>query len=211
MKRTSLGILLLSVGASGLPAPASAADLLGFYVGAAIGEAHIRTSQEIQGDTGYDYPFDEQHVGWKLALGIRPIAPVGVELEYIDFGNSSDGNANSVFGGISQADAKAVALFGLGYLPIPAPFLDVYGKLGVARARVNSTETPPIPSCPVATPACLTPFLQGFGISSSSTNVAYGIGAQAKFGSLAVRAEYERISISAGNPDMLSLGVTWTF
>lgn len=47
--------------------------------------------------------------------------------------------------------------------------------------------------------------------TDSSTNFAYGAGDQGKIGSLAIRAEYERISASGGNPDIVSLGVTWTF
>jgi hypothetical protein len=40
---------------------------------------------------------------------------------------------------------------------------------------------------------------------------AYGAGVQAKLSSFGVRLEYERISVSGGDPDLLSLGVTWTF
>jgi hypothetical protein len=48
-------------------------------------------------------------------------------------------------------------------------------------------------------------------VNDWSTNVAFGLGVQGKLGSLAIRAEYERIAANAGNPDLLSLGVTWTF
>jgi hypothetical protein len=41
--------------------------------------------------------------------------------------------------------------------------------------------------------------------------VAYGAGAQLKFTRLAIRAEYERISASSGDVDMLSLGLTFGF
>jgi hypothetical protein len=44
-----------------------------------------------------------------------------------------------------------------------------------------------------------------------STDFAYGAGTQAKFGAIAVRAEYERISASGGKPDIVSLGITWNF
>ncbi len=47
--------------------------------------------------------------------------------------------------------------------------------------------------------------------SDWNTNFAYGAGLQGKIGALAIRAEYERISASGGNPDIISLGVTWTF
>jgi hypothetical protein len=48
-------------------------------------------------------------------------------------------------------------------------------------------------------------------VSNWSTNFAYGAGVQGKIGFLAVRAEYERLSASGENPNVASLGVTWTF
>jgi opacity protein-like surface antigen len=181
MERTLLRILLLAFGASCASTRVLADDSLGFYVGAAIGEAHVRANQEIIGDTGYDYRFDEQHSAWKVIAGVRPISPLGVELEYIDFGNPGSANTFAGLGGLSQADAKALALFGVGYLPLPVP--------------VGATFCGPTT----------------FNISDSSTDFAYGAGVQGKFGPPAIRAEYERISASSGNPDLLSLGVTWTF
>jgi hypothetical protein len=208
MKGTSFGILLLAI-AAGFPSTRALADgAAGFYLGAAIGTSHVRSSQEIVGDTGYNADFDERHSAWKLTAGIRPVAPLGVELEYIDFGNPSASITYAGFGGISQADAKALALFGLGYLPLPVPSIDVYGKLGVARLRTTATEVPPVPACPASVAVCSAP---PFNISDTSINVAYGAGVAGKFGSLAIRAEYERISASRGNPDLLSLGVIWTF
>jgi opacity protein-like surface antigen len=208
MKRTSFGILLLAFGAACASTRVLADDLLGFYVGAAVGESHVRTAKEILGDTDYGYEFDEQHSAWKVTAGIRPISPLGVELQYIDFGNPSAGLADAVFGGLSKADQKAVTLFGLGYLPLPVPFLDVYGKLGIARLHTTTTEVSPIPFCPAGFTSCRA---TAFNISDSSTNLAYGAGVQSKIGSLAIRAEYERISASGGNPDLISLGATWTF
>jgi opacity protein-like surface antigen len=208
MKGTSFGIMLITFAATGASTPVLADDLLGFYVGAAIGESHVRTAQEINGDTGYDYQFDATHGAWKVTAGLRPISPLGVELEYIDFGNPSTGPSNAIFGELSNADQKAVALFGLGYLPLHVPFLDIYGKLGVARLHTAATEVSPIPVCPAGSTSCGP---TTFNISDSSTNFAYGAGVQGKIGSLAIRAEYERISASGGNPDIFSLGVTWTF
>jgi opacity protein-like surface antigen len=208
MRGTLFSLLLLAFGAICTSTRVLADDLLGFYVGAAVGESHVRTAKEIVGDTGYDYQFDRQHSAWKVTAGIRPISPLGVELEYIDFGNPSAGLSNAPFGGLSKADQKAATLFGLGYLPLPVPFLDVYGKLGIARLQTKSTEVSPIPFCPAGFTSCSP---TTFNISDSSTNFAYGAGVQGKFGSFAIRAEYERISASGGNPDIVSLGATWAF
>jgi opacity protein-like surface antigen len=209
MKGASFGALVLVLGASWASTRVLADDALGFYVGAGIGESHVRTAQEILGDTAYDYRFDEQHSAWKLITGIRPTSLLGAELEYIDFGNPSGGNAITGQGGITQAGAKALTLFGLGYLPLPVPFMDVYGKLGVARLHSTASEVSPIPACPLLGLISCAPTT--FNISDWSTDLAYGAGVQGKFGFLAIRAEYERISASGGNPDLISLGVTWTF
>jgi opacity protein-like surface antigen len=209
MKGTSFSILLLAFGATCASTRVLADDLLGFYVGAAIGQSHVRTAKEILGDTGYDYEFDAQHSAWKVTAGIRPMSALGVELQYIDFGNPSAGLSNTAFGGLSKADQKAVTLFGLGYLPLPVPFLDVYGKLGIARLHTATTEVSPIPFCPASFTSCGSP--AAFNLSDSSTHFAYGAGVQGKLGSLAIRAEYERIGASGDNPDIFSLGVTWTF
>jgi hypothetical protein len=44
-----------------------------------------------------------------------------------------------------------------------------------------------------------------------TTNFAYGVGVQTKWLGLSVRAEYERISASGGDPDALTVSATWTF
>jgi hypothetical protein len=78
------------------------------------------------------------------------------------------GNPRGSLGSLA-ADAKidGTAAFGVLYLPIPVPFLDLYAKAGV--------------------------------------------GAQLKFGSLAVRAEYERFDVAGGAPGLLTVGLTKTF
>ncbi len=135
------------------------------------------TAQEIAGDTDYDYQFDAAHGGWKLMAGIRPVSTLGVESDYIDFGNPSAGLTLAGPGGLTQADAKALALFGIGYLPLPVPFLDVYGKFGFARLHTTTTEVGPVPYCPGVVGLC-GPTTSG--ISDWSTNFAYGAGVRGK-------------------------------
>ena len=207
MAAKSTLIFALVLSATLLSPMANGDNLLGLYVGAGVGEGHVRTSQEILGDTDYDYPFDALHSAWKVTAGIRPISPFGVEVEYIDFGDPSNGPSPFGLGGLSRADQKAVALFGLGYLPL-TPLLDVYGKAGIARLRTTAAEVSPSPDCPAGSTSCGP---TAFNISDRSTNFAWGLGVQGKIGALAIRAEYERISAGGGNPDILSLGVTWTF
>jgi len=200
-------MLLLAAGAICASTQVLGDDLLGVYVGAAVGQAHVRTTRDIVGDTNYDYEFDQQHTAWKALVGIRPISPLGAELSYVDFGDASGGSYPGITGSLTQASAKAVTLFGLGYVPLPIPLLNVYGKLGVARLHTTATEQGASPACPVGPGICTAP--PPFITSEWTTKLAYGAGAQAKLKSLAVRLEYERIS--GGNPDLLSLGVAWTF
>ena len=211
MKQVAPHILLLALGTTA-STRALAEDPFGFYVGAGAGESHVRTDTEVIDPfgayNGPDYRFDGHHSAWKVIAGIRPVSPLGVELEYIDFGHPRTEVTDTFLGALTAAEAKAVTLFGLGYVPLPVPFLDVYGKLGLARLHTTLTEISPVPFCP----AGVTPCVQTTSSQSEwSTDFAYGAGVQVKVSGLAVRAEYERISASAGNPDVLSLGVTWTF
>lgn len=128
MNRISASIFaIVGVGACGASTTALADDPAGFYLGAGIGESNLRND-----GYGYNnyYGYDDHQTAWKLIAGIRPIPPVGAEFEYIDFG-SGNVNPNYSYGGnffnSSNSDAKASALFGVGYLPLGLPFLDVFG------------------------------------------------------------------------------------
>ena len=102
---------------------------------------------------------------------------------------------------------SAPTLSGVGYLPLPVPFLQLYGKLGVARLHSDAQVSSIPPTCPVGF-GCTVPYT--VRQNQWTTDLAYGAGAQARFGSVGIRAEYERINASPGSPDLFSLGVTWT-
>ena len=208
MKTASTILSVVALAATCASTRALADDALNFYVGAAVGQSHLRTEKEISGDTDYNYLLEGHRTSWKAFAGIRPLSPLGVELQYTDFGSLSAGLPNKGLGGLSKVDAKATTLSALGYLPLPVPFLDIYGKLGVARLHETTTEVSPFPFCPAAGGPCVP---STSDLSDWSTNFAYGAGVQGKIGDLAIRAEYERISASGENPSIVSLGVTWTF
>ena len=207
MNRISAGLIaVVGFGVCGASTSALAADPLGLYVGAGVGESNLRND-----GYGYNdyYGFDNHHSAWKLIAGVRPVlSPIGAEFEYIDFG-SSNGNSNFFYNGNyfngNNSAAKASALFGVGYLPLGLPFLDVFGKAGVARLEVNSATyyTPCQP--PATCTAASIPY------NNWSTNFAYGVGVQTHFANLGLRAEYERISASGGDPDALTVSATWSF
>lgn len=190
-----------------LCAGARADDLLGLYVGAGVGESHVRNEvSSIANVNG----FIQNHTGWKALIGIRPISFLGAELEYADFGHPGVSGAQTLIPGIiynENVSQKAGSAFGLLYWPLPVPILDLYGKAGVSRLQtvVNASVT-----C-VAPVATCVPNPVTYHQDSTNTRFAYGAGVQAKFLNLGVRAEYERISAPAGSPDLYSLIATWSF
>jgi hypothetical protein len=202
---TRIPAVAASLGLSVSFASAALADdyTAGLYAGASVGVADVRS----QGYANVDYyGFDETHSAWKLFGGIRPIEPLGLEFDYMNFGHPSTG-ANYSYTS-ANVDAQAAALFAVGYLPVPLPFLDVFGKAGISRLYQDTTAYYP-DSC-VTGHTCA----QYFGVYHQdvwTTAFAYGAGIQAKFGSLAVRAEYERISGNNGEPDIYSVGASWSF
>jgi opacity protein-like surface antigen len=111
--------------------------------------------------------------------------------------------------GRATVRADQVQFVGLGTPGTPVPFLDVYGKAGVSRLQTNTQGA--------ATRLCLPPMFcpdfiaQGFQRDRTDTQFGYGAGLQVKIRHFAIRAEYERISASTGDPDLLSVGALWSF
>lgn len=211
---TLLG-LAIAIGAAQTPAQAS--DPLGFYVGAGIGQATLRADNAMLVGNAVAVPtssspfsFSKHTNGWKLQLGLRPISLVGAELEYLDFGDAS---ASFSGGGVhdhlnynASTSGKAAAAFGVLYLPLALPLLDLYGKVGLARLEARASAGGSfgcLAECPL--------FLGSFYRDETKGRFAYGAGVQVRVGSFAIRGEYERISSSNGDPDLLSLGATWSF
>ena len=192
---------------------AYAADPLGFYVGAGIAHSQVRNDVQFVGASG-SVGLSGGATGWKAILGIRPLSVIGAEAEYLDFGSATGSAsipATVTSGGLNAtltAHQKAAALFAMGYLPIPLPHLDVSAKAGAARLK-SSVNASAQATCPISLP-CIPILIPPYSASSSDTRFAYGAGVQVKLASLAVRAEYERIHSSSGDPDLLSLALTWS-
>jgi opacity protein-like surface antigen len=194
MRRLLTGIVLFTGLASQV---ASAGDLLGFYVGGALGQAQVRT--DASGFSTQD--FSENHSAFKVMVGMRAISVLGGELEYVDLGRPA-GILSSL---PAHASAKGTAAFGLLYLPIPLPILDIYGKVGVSRLQTALHGNLVTPGC---TTACSS--LGAFSFDNTRSGLAAGAGVQLSVGSLAVRAEYERFGTALVSPDLVSLGMTWS-
>jgi opacity protein-like surface antigen len=174
MKKSLVPVLLI---APLLYGTATAADN-GVYIGAALGQSEQALRES-------SINLKDQALGFKAFVGVRPIDLLAVELNYIDFGSASNAGA--------EADTRAGALFLVGYLPLPLPLLDVYGKAGAAAWKIDASN-------PVVS------------LSESDSSFAWGAGAALHFGSFGVRLEYEKFNSSGNrNLELLSLGVTYTF
>jgi opacity protein-like surface antigen len=134
--------------------------------------------------TDLDVPeFDKKDTGWKAFVGLRA-SVIGAELEYIDFGKPN--------GDTAAVKYKGLAAFGMFYAPLPLPFVDVYAKAGIARVDADLE-------------------VDASSFSTKDTTFAYGAGVQVKFGSFAVRGEYEKFKLEDAKPSLLSVSFSKSF
>lgn len=165
---------------------AQADDLLGLYAGAGI----VRAKMEDVFHTNFTF----SNTSWKLYGGFRPLGfPFGVDVDYIDLGSATAGT----FKGLAHANSKAFAAYAVGYLPIPVPNIDVYGKAGLARWQFDGNYNSP----------------SLFSVSENGTDFAWGVGGQVHFlERFAVRLEYEHFNVrEADGVQLYSLGVSYAF
>ncbi len=207
---------ILAMAISGACVTARAADPFGFYVGAGGGHAEVRSELDFSVfGPPYAGRFDvaRSTTGWKAMVGLKPLPMIGAEAEYLDFGSIGGSTGIPASGGLgglnanARVSARAPAAFVMLYLPIPV--LDVFFKAGAAalKTRVKASAQA---TCPIGLP-CLPPIIPPYEASNTSTRVAYGAGVQLKFMSLGVRAEYERIHASHGDPALASVSVIYGF
>ena len=127
---------------------------------------------------------------FKLIAGIRPLDWLAFEANYVDLGSDSETIAPGIS---SKIDADAVT--GSVLLLKEFQIVDVYARAGLAHWKVDGSIT-------------------GQGRDSDSGNeFTYGVGVGVHFGSVGVRAEYERFEVNDidTNVNTLSLSFTYTF
>jgi OOP family OmpA-OmpF porin len=182
-------LMLLALSAAG--GIAQAGDN-GFYLGAGVSQAQIDDFSDNFGVSDLD-DFEIDDTAFKIIAGFRPIDLIAIEANYMDLGSESV----DVGVGSFDAEAKAYAAYGLVYLPLPLPILDVYAKAGLARWELDGS---------------FDGLGEEFDLDNSGTDFAYGAGAQLNFGSLSARLEWENFDIEdTDGLELLTLGVTWTF
>ncbi len=126
---------------------------------------------------------DIDRTSWKVLVGLRPISLLAVEANYIDLG----GQTNNFVDADTHVHYKAFAGYAVGFLPIPVPFLDVFGKAGLARWQSDGSTVG------IAGPANLISF------SDRGTEFAWGVGAGVHIGNVGARLEYESFSVANTN------------
>jgi opacity protein-like surface antigen len=204
-KSSTLGVFL-AIGACGASGAALADNPLGFYVGAGAGESQNRSDDSRYGYPGY---YNDYQFAWQGIIGIRPIGPIGVEATYIDFGQPYRHGRYDFNVSGSDSHPTAPALFAVGYLPIPIPFIDIFAKAGAARLSTNVTDFVAV-TCTNGSPC--PNFIPTDRHKVINTRFAYGAGVQSKFPfGMILRGEYTRISSQFGDPDALLVSALWQF
>jgi predicted porin len=183
----ALGITSLCVGT------AAHADNTGIYAGGSVGQAETDFS-----DDTLDTLFDGKDTAFKIFLGYRVLDWVGFEAGYVDLGEITLRGSQP---GVTRfrLEEAGFGAFGMLYWT-PVPQLDLFAKGGfvISQAHVRTNS-----------------FFGSLDDTDNSTDLAWGVGGQVRFGNLAVRAEYERFNLDVGagfdSPDMISVGASWTF
>lgn len=172
----------LALLALALAAGAAHADNGTFYVGAGVSRDNLKDITITASDLN--------STNWKIWAGLRPISVFAVEADYIDLGSQTVNTPGSS----THVNYKAFTGYAVGYVPIPVPFLDIFGKAGLARWESSGSSCFGGPGL--------------FSLSDSGTQFAWGIGAQAHVGNFGARLEYENFGVRNTNgANLVSLGV----
>jgi len=179
---------------------ARADDLIGPYVGAAVGKGRLDVSTSLVNNFGSD------NSAFKLIFGWRPISEIAVEIEYLDFGRPHTVSTapNSSVTLSTDATLRGFAAFGLLYLP--TPIVDFYLKGGFSNLHTNAQT---LVSC--ASGHTCAPITQPPRADSTNFGLAGAGGVMYRIRTFELRLEYERFTAGTGNPYLLSFGATWTF
>ena len=176
-------LMLLTVLA--LAAGVAHADNGFFYIGAGV------SHNDVSNITDLGNQADISGGSWKAFVGIRPINMFAVEADYMDLGSGNSSfpppspfvcPPGQTCSGTAHSSSTAYAGYLVGFLPIPLPVVDVYGKLGAARWKLDGSINNLV-SGPTS-------------FSRTGTDVAWGIGVQAHITMFGARLEYENFNIA---------------
>jgi hypothetical protein len=164
-----------------------------FYLGAGV------TNSSLTENVGGYIHTHLKNNSWKAFAGVRPLKWLAVEADYIDLGSGRGDLFGNEVNSTSHADSSAWAAYAVGFLPVPLPVVDFYGKAGVARWNLNSSISLDYANPPYG------PFTTS--TSSTGTDFAWGIGVQAHFSIAGVRLEYEGFNVHSNYSQVASLSL----
>jgi hypothetical protein len=146
----------------------------------------------------------------KLVAGSRPARVVGVELQYVEFGEGEipGPTGNSVISShvAMESSADATMLSALLFAPLRSPSFDVYGKVGVANLDESLRGYAVIVGAPCLSSPCT--FIAD--VHEADSHPYFAVGFRAEITRMvAFRAEYEAIDRDGEDTTMFSLGVAW--
>jgi hypothetical protein len=127
---------------------------------------------------------------FKVIAGFRPLDWIAVEVNYVDMGSTSTDGL--------EFDGNALGAFVLGIYEVK--LVDFFVKVGLVQWKANASEL-------------------GTSIDDDDNTVAYGAGVGVHFGSVAVRAEYEKFEMEDVfgiddlnmDSELISVSFTYTF
>jgi hypothetical protein len=185
-----------------------------FHIGAALGKSHLSgdllsagAPPEVLERLGNRSPPDDTG-GWKLAFGFRPARAVGMEIQYVDFGEAEipppTGNGIVRTHVDMETSADAIVLAALLFVPLRSRPFDVYGKVGVAKLDGSLRVHALVTGAPCVPLACN--FNADLDDTGTHPYLAVGLRHPITRG-VAFRVEYEAIDGDVGDDTrMFSLG-----
>jgi hypothetical protein len=168
-------------------APQAAAADNGFYLGVGLTQTDAKITVD---DFDGSESFDDN--AFKVIVGFRPLDWLAIEANYIDLGSVEfdDGSGVSIDSTAITASALLIKEFKV---------IDLFAKVGFAKWDSDFD-------------------VEDLGsVSEDGFEPTYGVGIGAHFGSLGLRAEYERFETEALDDeintdfDTISLSFTYTF
>lgn len=193
-------VLLLLVLALALGAGAAQADNGLLYLGAGIANDNLKDVTATYSNFN-SINSSGNSTNWKVWAGVRPIPLFAIEADYMDLGSKTLNYLTCIdvcpigYPLGTHLHYKSFAGYAVGFVPIPVPYLDVFGKMGLARWTSSGGTS-------VAGPPGF------FSLSDNGTQFAWGAGGQLRIGNLGARLEYENFSVRNTNgANLISLGV----
>ena len=185
-----VGVAMLAVALTAAPAAAES----GLYIGGSVGQTRLEIDGLDLDLDGFDFSADD--TSYKAIVGYRFLGFFAVEASWLDFGDLADSFDSGAGEPVAvSADLEGFDVVAMGMLPLA--IFDVFAKAGVVVWDAD-IET-------------------AYGTireldSDSGSDLVLGLGAQVRFGGLAVRGEVEYFDIAdSDSVYLISVGATFTF